>query len=559
MINKARLYFHTLKYLRIRQLLFYFIRRILPDKNIQINFSGVSYKKINLNDAIPYQTLCQDHNENSYYCLNESEIFAEGIIDWHPAGKSRLWHYQLHYFDFLRDTSRSLENKRNWIDDWIRHNPQGTRTAWEAYPVSLRLVNLVRFIIKIHDDTLPKAWLASIYEQAMWLETHMELHILANHYFENIKALLYCSYFLDCEKTRSWMLKAEKQLFEQLDEQFLDDGCHYERSPQYHCRMMENVIDLLNLYINNNGNEKVIEKLDAVARRGMQFLSGILSPAGHIPLFNDSTLTSDANFNQLKHYYQTSTNKELEFPSCSLINFPDAGYYGWHNESDSFIIDCGDIGPAYQPGHTHCDFLAYELYIAKQPVIVDSGVYEYSQGKMRDYVRSTRAHNTIQFNNDEQSEIWGEFRVARRARKIHGNIEEKGASISFTGQFQGFYEHGGNVQHQRQAIVELAHEHQISGIQIRDSLSNFGADTRAVSRIHCHPDVRVMEASEGELKLFCHDHHIVTIRIQNYTSCSLTESWYCPEFGQKFENTCIEIELDDKNMSDTGYDIIIIP
>ena len=33
--------------------------------------------------------------------LNESAPLQDGPVDWHPADRSRLWRYNLHYFDYL--------------------------------------------------------------------------------------------------------------------------------------------------------------------------------------------------------------------------------------------------------------------------------------------------------------------------------------------------------------------------------------------------------------------------------------------------------------------------
>jgi uncharacterized heparinase superfamily protein len=59
--------------------------------------------------------------------------------------------------------------------------------------------------------------------------------------------------------------------------------------------------------------------------------------------------------------------------------------------------------------------LSFELTVDGHRVVVDSGVYEYAPGIWRDYFRSTRAHNTVEVAGENQSEVWGSFRVARRA------------------------------------------------------------------------------------------------------------------------------------------------
>jgi hypothetical protein len=59
------------------------------------------------------------------------------------------------------------------------------------------------------------------------------------------------------------------------------------------------------------------------------------------------------------------------------------------------IIDCDAVSPSYQPGHTHCDMLSYELALDGRPVFVDTGVYDYEPSAERAWSRSTRAHNTV--------------------------------------------------------------------------------------------------------------------------------------------------------------------
>ena len=60
----------------------------------------------------------------------------------------------------------------------------------------------------------------------------------------------------------------------------------------------------------------------------------------------------------------------------------------------------------------------YHMYciINSQPVIVDTGISTYETGDQRKFERSTSAHNTVVVNNQEQSQVWGSFRVAKRAK-----------------------------------------------------------------------------------------------------------------------------------------------
>ena len=80
------------------------------------------------------------------------------------------------------------------------------------------------------------------------------------------------------------------------------------------------------------------------------------------------------------------------------------------------FIDFGKIGPSYQPGHAHSDTFNFELIKNGNPFIVDTGVSTYEKNERRQIERSTSSHNTITIGDYEQSEVWGGFRVAKRAK-----------------------------------------------------------------------------------------------------------------------------------------------
>jgi uncharacterized heparinase superfamily protein len=81
-------------------------------------------------------------------------------------------------------------------------------------------------------------------------------------------------------------------------------------------------------------------------------------------------------------------------------------------------MDCGNIGPDYQPGHAHSDTFNFELIKKGIPVFVDTGISTYEKDSIRKFERSTESHNTVVINNEDQSKVWGGFRVANRAKII---------------------------------------------------------------------------------------------------------------------------------------------
>ncbi|NJL17915.1 MAG: hypothetical protein HC938_12695 [Nitrospira sp.] len=173
----------------------------------------------------------------------------------------KLWRYNLHYFDYLHDPARSPENKGLLITDWIQHNPPDTEDAWEPYTVSLRIVNWIKFFLlqsaanpEEGNKSFPRQqWVENLYLQAVWLEQNIEYHILANHYLKNGIALFFAGAYFQGMDADRWLKKGVQILRKELDEQFLDDGGHYERSPMYHSICVTDYLDVLNLARHSQG------------------------------------------------------------------------------------------------------------------------------------------------------------------------------------------------------------------------------------------------------------------------------------------------------------------
>lgn len=182
--------------------------------------------KINETPTIQVPKLFFVHTNN---VNNSFKLFGETIkfdeIVWNVNNKPKLWNYHIQYFDFIKncDKTTGLTLINNWIDSNI---PRTKSNAWEPYPISLRVVNWIKFLSK-HQIEPNQQIIKSLQIQKKWLFAQRELHLLANHFFKNIVALLYLSVFLNDEKLIKWSVK---NLVQQLKEQFQKNGMHYEFS-----------------------------------------------------------------------------------------------------------------------------------------------------------------------------------------------------------------------------------------------------------------------------------------------------------------------------------------
>ena len=531
----------TASYLRPRQALFFFLRRTF------------GYSRVHAADRVACRALAQSPvfppqspapvTPFGFEFLNQPMQFAGGAVDWCPADASRLWRYHLHYFDYLHQGERSPGEKAELIDDWIARNPQGTEPGWEPYTASLRIANWVRYFMQAPPGQVKEAWRQSLFVQCRWLRANLEYHILANHYFENLRALMFGgAYFAGAEAGR-WLRFAGPRLLAQLREQTLADGGHYERSPQYHCRMLLNYLDLYALAGSGapRFDPPLVEALRGAAQAGLDFLADILLPDGQYPLFNDSAYGQSPQPAELFGYAG-----QLGFVcpvgvGYRVIARPQSGIFGYRAGRDGLLITCGDIGPTYQPGHAHCDLLSYELMLDGRRLVVDAGVCEYAPGALRRYARATASHNTCTVDDDEQSEVWGEFRIARRADKQQASIVEGDGQLAFQGAYRGFHAVRGLATHRRRVeISPFALSGRPRRIAVHDSFEGAG-EHRVKSFVHFHPDVELVDQGDGRILLSAGGQLLATLFIGEGSHYSVEPGLYFPEFGLKMTNRVLVI------------------
>lgn len=544
MIKKLLRVYHTLKYLKPTQLAFFIIRRKFPAK--PVHYSGDVNQNSNLELKKPI-SIKGANKEFGFRFLNVEKVF-EKKIDWCPSGSNRLWRYNLHYFDCLREVERSNSEKKALIESWIRENPQGSQPGWEPFTASLRIVNWI-FYLQKNDSLCNQNILKSLYEQVLWLEKNDERHILANHYFENLKALAFAASFFEGEDAKRWLTRTISDLNTQMGEQTLSDGGHYERAPQYHALMLENYLDLYNL---SNSNQDLfpqdfIDKCSKTANSGLQFLNTIVFPDKQIPLFNDSAFGISPRLDELVNYAKSlGLDYSLVTDPDKLINFPDSGLFGYSNAHSMLIFDAGNIGPSYQPGHTHCDTLSYELMWNNERLIIDTGVCEYEPGELRKLVRSTRAHNTVSVDDQEQSEVWGEFRVARRAKILNSGIKRINNQIEFYGSYRGFPALNRKTLHSRTGTLKLDDQNQFVTLSITDKVET-KYSKKIESFVHFHPEVEIDYTESNRLLIKSPDGHQYQLEWDAQLRCSIEDSIYCPEFGLKLDNKRIVLSLENSS------------
>ena len=441
---------------------------------------------------------------------------------WGRSDLPRLWLYNLHYHEFLWELS--FEDARTTVLDWISGHPPGVgQVGWEAYPISLRLVNWCTLFFGRHsattlnDEAFCQALWMSIRDQARHLERNIEWHLMANHLLENAVALAVAgSCFRHAEADR-WFKKGCVLLERELPEQILRDGGHVERSPMYQCRVL---YDLHVLMATAEPRVRALVEPYVVPATGA--LRAMTHPDGDVALLNDSALG----------VYPMPAPVAHEAGPFALAR---TGYYGARSDEGDYVIcDAGPLGPDYQPGHGHADLLSFELSLGGSRVVVDSGVSTYERGAMRDYCRSTRAHNTVEIGGTDQAELWGAFRVGRRA--IPSLVEWRASPSRFTlsAEHCGYAHLAGSPRHRRHFAWQ-----RLGALTITDEVSAT-RPVHAVARLHLHPECRIDALTDSGCTLRFAGGG-AEVSWDGWQGAELKESTYCPRFGVETASRCLAL------------------
>jgi uncharacterized heparinase superfamily protein len=561
--GKLTLLFHTLRYLRPVQWRY----RIKNTLQGQLHKRFPAYTRTALLRRVPAAIMLRPSvgrvawfektHDGAYGFFRAAEIAEgrftflgctrqfDGPVRWRNADVSYLWDFNLHYFEYLEPlaelgTEESAACTRALIAAWIAENPCPVQPGWHPYPLSLRTINWIKLFIN-HPGFADDAALRSLYAQFLFLERNLEGHLQVNHLLENGRALLFGGLYFDGPDADRWFKLGLHLLMQEVDEEYLPHGGHFERSPMYHCILLEALLDThAYLVAAGHGTAWLAGPL-----RGMcAWLEDIRTPDGWFPLFNDAAIGVSAapdevlrNAARMLGYERKATLAEVR--DCDQFYVLDAG-------AVVCAIDGAPIGPSYNAGHAHSDNFTFELFVDGAKVVADAGTSTYEVTPQRIAERSTAAHNTVLINGVEQSEAWGGFRVARRSNPDISHAGRSGECLVFRGRYRNQVESFQELSHER--VIAL---HDSGWMLVWDRIEAGGAIT-AESLCRLVPECEVIGTTDGfaisrpgggALRLW-------PIGCQRAT---LREDRYGPEFGKSLPATQVSMIAEGARRVAFGY------
>lgn len=529
-------YWHTIRYLKPVQILgriwFRFYR---PRINTRVgaivtgNASGWSR---------PACRECSLAGPGRFEFLGESGDLER--IGWEGPQKPILWRYNQHYFDDLN--AEAADGRSQWHNDllraWVAANPPGKGVGWEPYPTSLRIVNWIKWSLTGH--VLPQECRESLVVQTRWLAKRLEVHLLGNHLFANAKALVFAGAYFQGPEARQWLERGLRILRRQVPEQILPDGGHFERSTMYHALALEDMLDLYNLTQTRLAGPRLTRQTQqwaTVIPPMLAWLVAMSHPDGGIAFFNDAALgIAPANAELLAYAGRLGFPVPDPYTRDAIVWLKDSGYVSVSlAEAHKAILDVAPVGPDYLPGHAHADTLSFELSLFGRRIFVNSGTSLYGASAERLRQRGTAAHNTLELDGEDSSQVWSGFRVARRARVLGVRVDERADGVRVSASHDGYTRLPGRNRHTRAWHMDG------EGMRITDEVS--GPFDVARVRFHVHPDIRFEAVDEHTYEARLPSGHTLIVRFEGAANSGLRPASWHPRFGQSIPGQCLEAEM----------------
>jgi len=539
-LRTIALYVRTLRYLRPVQLygrVWRALRRPRPDLSI------APPRRLPANALTPPARRRPSMIAPGDFIFLNKQGTLGSAVDWNAPAQEKLWLYNLHYFDDLN--AEAAEERNAWHTEmlarWVAENPPGQGNGWEAYPLSLRMVNWIKWALA--GNSLDPTWIQSLVIQARYLRDSIEWHLLGNHLFANAKALAFVGAFFTGHEADDWRREGLDILARETPEQALADGGHFELSPMYHSIILEDLLDLINLtrvYPGLFPQAAVEGWRDAVSRM-RRWLAVMIHPDGEISFFNDAAFGIAPAPSALDAYAVRLGQGACDPLWEDVIHLPQSGYIRVQTGDVVALLDVAAVGPDYLPGHAHADTLSFELSLGEARVIVNSGTSVYGAGHERLRQRSTAAHSTVEVDRENSTEVWGGFRVARRARPRGLEIARREGALVVKGAHDGYTRLRGHVIHEREWRF------QDCCVSVTDTLH--GELREAIARFHFHPHVAAEGAGlEGRLSI--PGGREATWTLSGGQGRIVAGAWL-PEFGLSIPNQRLEVALTDAKCTTT--------
>lgn len=440
-VTQACLSVLTLQQLSTKQLFYLLKDRML--RKLGSSFKYSEHPAILSSVPLPVRFFCEELEPRVELGTDGTVVVHTFGVPFRWRGGERWWFdpddglrpETLYYLEFLyhilRDGSPTARKLAVRIAlDFIEQHARATHPHYSGYVAARRVVVLL-VLASLAEDQAERLKLSkAAAAHASVVYKRLEFHLGANHLLTCAKGLLFAGLFLEHPDAALWLYSASRLVENEVKRQVLRDGCHYERAFMYHCKVLEDLLDIDGAL----AQARKLPGLRATLRKKIfmmaNFLAQCLHPDGTMPLFGDSAYGSAPSPQTLIEEVNSRYECGIRTPDEGEIKFPVAGYHGVRYRNGTFLlVKTGRMGAPSQPGHAHSDVLSMEFSFHGRRLITDTGFYDYTEGTRRDYSRASSSHNMALIPSFEPALFWKVHRWAtlvypRAVRAVFDNRQK---------------------------------------------------------------------------------------------------------------------------------------
>ena len=343
----------------------------------------------------------------------------------------------------------------DFVSSWMKSNPPGQGLNWlSSLEVSFRAISWLWALhfFKRSPNLNPEVFLQFLkylVAHARHIETYLSTYSSPNtHLTGEALGLYYLGLCLpEFGDASRWRTLGEKILLAELERHVRPDGVYFEQSSYYH----RYTVDFYtHFYILARQQGSVFANVSDKLQLLLDHLMYITRPDGTTPFFGDddggkllkfekrepgdfrAALSNGAGLFARPDYKFIAGDPAEETlwllgpdgldlfdglasqePAKSSMAFSAGGYYvmrdGWSSDSNYLLFDCGPHG-TMNCGHAHADALSFQLAVQGRTLLIDPGTFTYTGSQeLRDWFRSSAAHNTLTLDGESSSISDGPF------------------------------------------------------------------------------------------------------------------------------------------------------
>ena len=385
------------------------------------------------------------------------------------------------------------------INSWIATNPFGYGMNWRSpLELGIRVINWVWALDLVREHGGGQRGLDGNIEESVWrhlweiTRKYSRGSSSNNHLIgEAAGVFIGSAYFQDLPSARKWRDESHEILSKEILRQTYETGCTREQAFGYHLFVLQFFI-LVGIVGRRVGLDfppqcwerikKMLEFAGAMAEGGPLTMFGdcddgyVLDLAGGgndaaelfsvgAVVFERTDLKALADEFGEAAYWLLDTDARKRWDDLPMkaeaaelhsLAYPDSGHYllqsGHAHSEDRFSLffDCAELGYTSIAAHGHADALSFTLRVGGRDVFVDPGTFDYfTYPECRSYYRSTSAHNTVEIDGQNQSEMLGPFLWGERAKSKCIRFETAGQGGIVSGEHDGYTRLADPVRHIR--------------------------------------------------------------------------------------------------------------